>query len=66
MTKYCRESENLTIYHIGALKCPLKPDINKNTKQVRNVVLRNSGLGAHGIQQDEVGEAVANGDIKEA
>ena len=24
MTKYCRESENLTVYHIGAHKYPLK------------------------------------------
>ena len=26
MTEYCRESEGLTVYHIGAHKCPLKQD----------------------------------------
>ena len=29
-------------------------------------MLRNCGLGSHGIQQAEVGQAVADGDIKEA
>ena len=29
-------------------------------------VLQNRGLGAQGIQQAEVGQAVANGDIQEA
>ena len=24
MTEYCREPESLTVYHIGAHKCPLK------------------------------------------
>ena len=66
MTEYCRESESLTIYHIGAHKCPLKPDTNKLTKQVRAAVLRNSGLGTYGILQDEVGLAVAYSDIIEA
>ena len=46
MTEYCRESESLTVYHICAHKCPLKPDTNKYRKQVRDAVLRNSGLGA--------------------
>ena len=55
MTEYCREYENLTIYHIGAHKCPLKPDTNKYNKQVRDAVLRNSGVGACGIQRAEVG-----------
>ena len=66
MTEYCRGSESLTIYHIGAHKCPLKPDTNKYSKQVRDVVLRNSGIGDHGIPQAELGQAVANSDIKEA
>ena len=66
MTEYCRESESLTIYHIGAHKCPLKPYTNKYRNQVRDVVLRNSGLGTHGIQQADVGQAVAASDIKEA
>ena len=33
--------------------------------QVREAVLRNSGLGTHGIQQAEVVQVVAAGDIKE-
>ena len=45
MTEYCRESESLTVYHLGAHKCPLKPDTIKYRKQVRDAVLRNSGLG---------------------
>ena len=56
----------LTIYHIGAHKCPLKPDTNKYRKQVRDALLRNSGLDAHGIQQAEVGQTVVDSDIKEA
>ena len=64
MTEYYRESESLTIYHIGAHKCPLKPDTNKYSKQVRDAVLRNSDLGVHGIQQAEVHQACADGDIK--
>ena len=46
LTEYCRESESLTIYHIGTHKCHLKPDTNKYRKQVRDAVLRNSDLGA--------------------
>ena len=46
MTEYCRESKHLTVYHIGAHKCPLKLDTMKYRKQVRDAVLRNSGLGA--------------------
>ena len=57
MTEYCRESENLTICHVGAHKCPLKLDTNKHSKQVRDVVLRNSGLGTCGIQQAAVSQA---------
>ena len=33
---------------------------------VRDALLRNSSLGSHGIQQTEVGQAVATGDIKDA
>ena len=66
MTDYCRESESLTIYHIDAQKCPLKSGTNKYRKQDRDAVLRNSGLGAQGIQLADVGQAVANSDIKEA
>ena len=50
MTEYCRESESLTIYHIGMHKCLLKLDTNKYSKQVRDEVLRNSGLGTCVIQ----------------
>ena len=46
MTEYCRESESLTVYYIDAYKCPLKLDTIKYRKQVRDAVLRNSGLGA--------------------
>ena len=63
MTEYCRESESLTVYHIGAHKHPLKQDTKVHRKQVRDAVLRNRGLGAGAIQQAEVGQAVANGDI---
>ena len=34
MTEYCRESETLTVYHIGIHKCPLK----KNTKNIQKAV----------------------------
>ena len=66
MTEYCRESENLTVYHIHAHKCPLKQDAKIYRKQVRDAVLRNRGIGVQGIQHTEVGQAVANSDIWEA
>ena len=66
MTEYCRKSQSLTIYYIGSHNCPLKLDTNKYSKQVRDAVLRNSGLDAHGIQQAVVGQVVANSDIREA
>ena len=65
ITEYCRESESFTICHIGAYKCLPKPDTNKYRHQVRDAVLRNSGLGAHGIHQAEVDQAAAVSDIKE-
>ena len=43
MTEYYRESESLTVSHIGAHKCPLKQDTNIYRKQVRETVLRNRG-----------------------
>ena len=46
MTEYCRESEILTVYHIGAHKCPLKKDTKIYRKLVRDAVLRNRGIGA--------------------
>ena len=46
MTEYCRESETLTVYHIGVHKCHLKKDTKIYRKQVREVVLQNRGLGA--------------------
>ena len=46
ITEYCRESETLTVYHIGAHKCPLKPETKIYRKQIRDAVLRNRGLGA--------------------
>ena len=66
MTEYCRESESLTVYHIGAHKCPLNQDTKIYRKQVRDAVLRNQGIGAQSIQQAEVGQAVADSDIWEA
>ena len=66
MTEYYRESESLTIYDIGVQKCLLKPDTNKYSYQVRDAVLRSSALDTHGIQQAQVGQEVAAGDIKEA
>ena len=66
MTEYCRESESLTVYHIATHKYPLKQDTKIYRKQDRDAVLRNRGIGAQGIQQAEVGQAVANGDIQEA
>ena len=65
MTEYCRESETLTVYHIGMHKCHLKKDTKIYRKQVREAVLQNRGLGAQGIQQAEVGQAVADSDIWE-
>ena len=46
MTEYCRESEILTVYHIGTHKCPLKQDTKIYRKQVRDAVLGNRSLGA--------------------
>ena len=66
LTEYHSESESLTIYHIGTHKCPLKPDTNKYNKWVRVAMLKKSGLGACGIQQAEVGQAVAGSDMNEA
>ena len=62
---FSKESEILTIYHIGTHRCLLKPNTKIYRPQVREAVLRNSGLGVCGIQQSEVGEAVATTDIKE-
>ena len=64
--EYCRELGILTIYHMDTYKYLLKPNTKKNRLQLREAVLRNSGLGTHGIQQAEVKEAFAAGDIKEA
>ena len=41
-------------------------DTNIYTKQVRDAVLINRGIDAPGIQQAEVGQEVAIGDIWEA
>ena len=60
------QSESLTVYHIGAHKCPLKQDTNIHRKKVRDAMLRNRGLGAWGIQQAEVGQVVTDGDIRDA
>ena len=46
-------------------RCLPKPNTNKNSSQVREADVRNSGLGAHAIQQTDVGEAVAAGDIQD-
>ena len=46
MTEYYRESETLTVYHIGVHKCPLKKDKKIYRKQVRDAVFRNRGLSA--------------------
>ena len=37
MTEYCRESETLTVYHIGVHKCPLK-----KTQNIQKVCQRSS------------------------
>ena len=66
MTEYCRETEVLSIHHIAVYKCLLKPNIKKYRLQARDAVVRNGGLGVCGIQQAELGEAVAAGDIKYA
>ena len=63
MTEYCWESDPLTVYHVGVHKCHLKKDTKIYKKQVREAVLQNRGLGARGIQQAEVGQAVAYGHI---
>ena len=39
MVEYCRESETLTVYHIGVHKCHLKKDTKIYRKQVREAVL---------------------------
>ena len=66
MTEYCRESETLTVYHIGMHKCPLK----KRHKNIQKVGERSSALkqrfGCLRHSTAEVGQAVANGDIREA
>ena len=66
LTEYCRKSESLTIYHIGVHRCLPKPVTHKYSKQIRNAVPRNSGVDTCDIQQAEVGQVVAMGDIKEA
>ena len=66
MTEYCRKSHTLTVYHVGVHKCHLKKDTKIYKKQVREAMLQNRGLGAQGIQQAEVGQAVAEGNIQEA
>ena len=66
MTEYCRESEILTVFHIGTHSSPPKPNTKKYRHQVREAVPRNSGLGECAIQQAEVGQAVVTGDILEA
>ena len=66
MAEYCRESEILTIYHIGTHKCLLRQNTKEYRLWVIDAVLKNSGLAVCSIQQAEVGEAVAAGDIQEA
>ena len=39
MTEYCKESEILTIFYIGACRCPQKPNTKKYRLQVRDAVL---------------------------
>ena len=66
LTEYCRASCTLTVYHVGVHKCHLKKDTQIYKKQVREAMLWNRGLGACGIQQAEVGQAVTDDNIKEA
>ena len=66
MTEYCMESGTLTVYLVGVHKCHHKKDTEIYKKQVREAVLQNRGLGARGIQQAKVGQAVADGDICKA
>ena len=65
MKEYCRESETLTVYHLGMYMCLPKPNTMKYRSLVREAVLRNSGIVACVIQQAEMGEAVAAADIQE-
>ena len=66
LTEYCRESHTLTVYHVGVHKCHLKKYTQIYKKQVREAMLQNRGLGARGIQQAKVGQAVVEGNIQEA
>ena len=66
MTDYCRESEILTVYHLGTHTSLPIPNTKRYRSLAREAVLRNSGLGACSIQQMEMGGAVAAGDIQEA
>ena len=54
------------VCYLGMHMCTPKLNTKKYKSIVRETVLRNSGLGAHAIQQAEVWEAVATGDIQEA
>ena len=57
-------SKILKVDHIGMHTCPPKP--KKYRSPVREVVLRNSAVGVHAIQQVEVGETVTPDDLQEA
>ena len=65
--EYCRELEIPMVYHLVMHMCVPKPNTKRYKILVREAGLRNSGLGAHAIQQQtELGEAVAAVDIQEA
>ena len=64
--EYSRVSEILTVFHLSMHICWPKWNTKKYKSLVREAVLRNSGQGAHTIQQAELGEAVAADCIQEA
>ena len=64
--EYFRVPEILTVQHLGKYMCLPKPNTKKYNRQVRETVIRNSGVGIHSIHQAKVGEAAAEGDIWEA
>ena len=63
MTEYCSESEIFMVYHLEMHTCPPKQNTKQYKSLVREAVLRNNGLVACAVQQADVGEAVAAGDI---
>ena len=66
MTEHCRESEILTVYHIGEHRHLPKSNTKQYRSLIQEAVLKNNGLGASTSQQIEVGKAFMAGDNQEA